>query len=315
MLKKNIRIFLAGHNGLVGRAVYKKLKFLKFKNIITVEKKKLDLRDSEKVKKYFLNKKIDIIIMAAARAGGIMANKRYQKNFFFENIEIQNSLLKLSLEKKVKRVIFLGTSCIYPKFSKTPIKESYLMTGKLEKTNECYAIAKIAGIKLCEALYNLHNLDIVALMPTNIYGINDNFDKETGHVIPAMISKFIEAKEKNRKKIILWGSGKPEREFLHAEDLASAIIQVMSISKKELYIKSGKNFPLINVGSNEVITIKKLSEMIKKFVDFKGEIVFDRKFPDGTLKKNLDSRIIKNLGWKPKIRLSSGLKVVIRSRN
>ena len=315
MLKKNIRIFLAGHNGLVGRAVYKKLKFLKFKNIITVEKKKLDLRDNEKVKKYFLNKKIDIIIMAAARAGGIMANERYQKNFFFENIEIQNSLLKLSLEKKVKRVIFLGTSCIYPKFSKTPIKESYLMTGKLEKTNECYAIAKIAGIKLCEALYNLHNLDIVALMPTNIYGINDNFDKETGHVIPAMISKFIEAKEKNRKKIILWGSGKPEREFLHAEDLASAIIQVMSISKKELYIKSGKNFPLINVGSNEVITIKKLSEMIKKFVNFKGEIVFDRKFPDGTLKKNLDSRIIKNLGWKPKIRLSSGLKVVIRSRN
>jgi GDP-L-fucose synthase len=315
MLKKNIRIFLAGHNGLVGRAVYKKLNFLKFKNIITVEKKKLDLRDSKKVKKYFLNKKIDIIIMAAARAGGIMANERYQKNFFFENIEIQNSLLKLSLEKKVKRVIFLGTSCIYPKFSKTPIKESYLMTGKLEKTNECYAIAKIAGIKLCEALYSLHNLDIVALMPTNIYGINDNFDKETGHVIPAMISKFIEAKEKNRKKIILWGSGKPEREFLHAEDLASAIIQVMSISKKELYIKSGKNFPLINVGSNEVITIKKLSEMIKKFVDFKGEIVFDRKFPDGTLKKNLDSRIIKNLGWKPKIRLSSGLKVVIGSRS
>ena len=315
MLKKNARIFLAGHNGLVGSAVYKKLKYLKYTNIIIVEKKKLDLRNSEKVRKYFHSKKIDVIIIAAARAGGIMANEKFQKNFFFENIEIQNSLLKLSLEKKVKRVIFLGTSCIYPKFSKTPIRESYLMTGKLEKTNECYAIAKIAGIKLCEALYNLHNLDVVALMPTNIYGIKDNFNKETGHVIPAMISKFLEAKRNNENKIFLWGSGKPEREFLHAEDLASAIIQVMSISKKELYIKSGKNFPLINIGSNEVVTIKKLSEMIKKFVDFKGEIIFDRKFPDGTLKKNLDSRIIKNLGWKPKIKLSSGLKVVIGSRN
>jgi GDP-L-fucose synthase len=315
MLKKDVRIFLAGHNGLVGSAVYKKLKSLKFKNIITVEKKNLDLRDNEKVKKYFSNKKIDIVIMAAARAGGILANEQYQKNFFFENIEIQNALLKLSLEKKVKRVVFLGTSCIYPKFSKTPIKESYLMTGKLEKTNECYAIAKIAGIKLCEALYNLHNLDIVALMPTNIYGINDNFNKETGHVIPAMISKFLEAKKNNKNKIFLWGSGNPEREFLHAEDLASAIIKILSISKKVLYIKSGKKFPLINVGSNEIVTIKKLSEMIKKITNFKGKIIFDKKFPDGTLKKNLNSKIMKDLGWKPKIKLSSGLKVVIGSRN
>ena len=315
MLKKNLRIFLAGHNGLVGSAVYKKLKLFNFKNIITVERKKLDLRDHSKVKKYFAKKKIDIIIIAAARAGGILANEKYQKDFFYENIEIQNSLLKLSLEKKVKRVIFLGTSCIYPKFSKTPIKESYLMTGKLEETNECYAIAKIAGIKLCKALYELHNLDVVALMPTNIYGINDNYDMETGHVIPAMVSKFLLAKKKKQKKLFLLGSGKPVREFLHVNDLANAIIKVLNISKNQLYLKSKRNFPLINVGSNEMFTIKKLSQIIKKLTNFKGEVVFDKKSPDGTLKKNLDSKIIRSLGWSPKIKLVTGLKEVIESRS
>ena len=313
MLKKNIRIFLAGHNGLVGRAVYKKLKFLKFKNIITVEKKKLDLRDSEKVKKYFLNKKIDIIIMAAARAGGIMANKRYQKNFFFENIEIQNSLLKLSLEKKVKRVIFLGTSCIYPKFSKTPIKESYLMTGKLEKTNECYAIAKIAGIKLCEALYSLHNLDIVALMPTNIYGINDNFDKVNGHVIPSMISKFLEAKKNNKKSVHLLGTGKPKREFLYVADLAKAIIITLATSKKKLINLYGNKLPILNVGSGEEITIRELSKKIAKITKYENTIYFDKNYPNGTLRKKLNSNRIKKLGWKPTISLNEGLKKVINS--
>ena len=200
-MKKLSRIFLAGHNGLVGSYLFKLLKNNGYKNIITVEKKQLNLRDFNKVEKFFRKKKIDYMIMAAARAGGILANSYNQKNFFFENIEIQNSLLKLAQIKKIKRTIYLGTSCIYPKHSKNPIKEESLLTGKLEKTNQCYAIAKIAGIKLCETLYEDHGLDIVCLMPTNVYGTNDKFDTINGHVIPAMISKFIKAK-KNKKKIL-----------------------------------------------------------------------------------------------------------------
>ena len=200
-MKKKSRIFLAGHRGLVGSAVLRKLIKNGYYNIITIDKNKIDLRDFNKLSNYFKNKKIDYLIMAAARAGGILANQTYQKNFFLENIEIQNNLLKLALEKKIKRTIFLGTSCIYPKYAKNPIKEDYLLTGKLESTNQCYALAKIAGIKFSEALYNDHNLDIVCLMPTNIYGINDNYDKFSGHVIPAMISKFYEAKIKKKNQL------------------------------------------------------------------------------------------------------------------
>ncbi len=199
-MKKTDSIFVAGHNGLVGSSVLNLLIEKGYKRIITVDRKKLDLRDYNKVKSFFKKKKINYMIMAAARAGGIMANSSNQKDFFLENIEIQNSLLKLALEKKIKRTIFLGTSCIYPKLSKTPIKEDSLLSGKLEKTNQCYAIAKIAGIKLSEALFEDYNLDIVCLMPTNVYGVNDNFDKFNGHVIPAMISKFIQAKKKEFKK-------------------------------------------------------------------------------------------------------------------
>ena len=195
-MKKTDNIFVAGHNGLVGSSVLNLLIEKGYTKIITVDRKKLDLRDFKKVDSFFKNRKIDYMIMAAARAGGIMANSSNQKDFFLQNIEIQNSLLQLALQKKIKRTIFLGTSCIYPKFSKTPIKEDSLLTGKLEKTNQCYAIAKIAGIKFSESLFEDFNLDIICLMPTNVYGINDNFDKFNGHVIPAMISKFIEAKKK-----------------------------------------------------------------------------------------------------------------------
>ena len=198
-MKKSGVIFLAGHKGLVGSAVLKKLKKENYKHIITVDRKKLDLRDYKKISFFFKNKKVDYLIMAAARAGGILANNKFQKDFFLENIEIQNNLLKLALKKKIKRTIFLGTSCIYPKLSKNPIKEDYLLTGKLEKTNQCYAIAKIAGIKLSEALYFNNNLDVVCLMPTNIYGLNDNFDKFSGHVIPAMINKINGAVIKKKK--------------------------------------------------------------------------------------------------------------------
>ena len=314
MLNKNSKIFLAGHRGLVGSSTLLELKKSGFKNIITVDRKKLNLQDYCKVEKYFKKKKIDAIIIAAAKAGGILANNSFQKDFFFQNIEIQNSLLKLAINKRVKKVVFLGTSCIYPKYAKNPITEDRLLTGSLEKTNQCYEIAKIAGIKLCEALYNDHGLDVVCLMPTNIYGIKDNFDKNYGHVIPAMIEKFLYAKKKNLKKVILFGSGNPIREFLFSDDLARAIVKIISVSKKEIMSVTEGKFPVINVGSGESITIKKLSFLIKRLTDYKGKVFFDNKYPDGTFKKNLDSKKIRNLDWKPKVNLLSGLSKVINVR-
>lgn len=310
-MHKNSSIFLAGHKGLVGSAIYRKLKNNGFKKIITLDKKKVDLRDYDKLLKYLKSKKIDYMVMAAARAGGIMANMTFQKDFFFENIEIQNNLLKLALKKKIKRTIFLGTSCIYPKFSKNPIKEEYLLSGKLEKTNQCYAIAKIAGIKISEALYEDHNLDIVCLMPTNIYGINDNFDKFSGHVIPAMINKISEAKIKKKKLIKLLGTGKPIREFLFADDLADSIMLTLNLKKKKIVTACKNKFPLINVGSGSSISIKDLSRKISKIIGFKGKIIFDRKSPDGTFKKNLNNKIINSLGWKASTTLDNGLKITI----
>ena len=241
-MKKTDNIFVAGHNGLVGSSVLNLLIEKGYKKIITVDRKKLDLRDFKKVERFFKNRKIDYMIMAAARAGGIMANSSNQKDFFLQNIEIQNSLLQLALQKKIKRTIFLGTSCIYPKFSKTPIKEDSLLTGKLEKTNQCYAIAKIAGIKLCEALFEDHNLDIICLMPTNVYGDKDNFNKINGHVIPAVISKIQEAKKRNKKFVNLLGTGKPLREFIHADDLAESIIKCLKINSTSLRKNFKKNY-------------------------------------------------------------------------
>ena len=254
------------------------------------------------------------MVMAAAKAGGIIANSTNQKDFFLENIEIQNSLLRLALKKKIKRTIYLGTSCIYPKFSKTPIKENSLLTGKLEKTNQCYAIAKIAGIKLCETLYEDHKLNIICLMPTNVYGFNDNFDKINGHVIPAMITKFIEAKKKKLKRIKLLGTGKPLREFIHSDDLADAIIKCLKISKNELRNKFRSKLPMLNVGTGENISILNLSKMIAKFLDFNGKILFDKNYPDGTFKKDLNSSNIYSLGWRPKITFNEGLEKVIKNR-
>ena len=313
-MNKNDTIFIAGHKGLVGSSVLKSLKSQGFKKIITIDRKKLDLRDYKKVEIFFKKKKIDYMVMAAAKAGGIIANSTNQKDFFLENIEIQNSLLKFALKKKIKRTIYLGTSCIYPKYSKTPIVEGSLLTGKLEKTNQCYAIAKIAGIKLCETLYEDHKLDIVCLMPTNVYGFNDNFDKLNGHVIPAMISKFIDAKKKKSKFIKLLGTGRPIREFIHSDDLAEAIIKCLSVSNIKFRRKFKLKLPMINVGTGETISISNLSKLIAKFVNFRGKIIFDKNFPDGTYKKNLDSKNIYNLGWRPNIKLQEGLKKVIKNR-
>lgn len=314
-MKKSDTIFIAGHNGLVGSSVVKMFKGLGFKNLILVDKKKLDLRNFEKVERFFENKKIDFMVMSAAKAGGILANSKNQKDFFFENIEIQNCLLKLALKKKIKRTIFLGTSCIYPKFAKTPIKEESLLTGKLEKTNQCYAIAKISGIKLCETLYEDSNLDIICLMPTNVYGENDKFDKLNGHVIPAMISKFEYAKKNKKKVVKLLGSGKPLREFIHSNDLAEAIYFCLKLKKKLLKKIFKSNLPIINVGTKDEISIKKLSYLIAKYTNYNGKIIFDKTSPDGTFRKNLDSSKIRNLGWKPKINFKIGLKKVIYNRS
>jgi GDP-L-fucose synthase len=313
-VKKSDNIFIAGHKGLVGNAVYKLLKKKGFKNLITIDRKKVDLRNSVLVDNFFKNKNIDYMVMAAARAGGIIANSSNQKDFFLDNIEIQNSLLKLALKKKIKRTIYLGTSCIYPKFSKVPIKEESLLTGILEKTNQCYAIAKIAGIKLCEALFEDYNLDIVCLMPTNVYGDNDNFNKVNGHVIPAIIAKIEEAKKLNKKSVKLLGTGKPLREFIHTDDLAESIVKCLFVSKKIFKKKFKLNLPVINVGTNEEISIKNLSKLIAKFARYVGKIEFDHKSPDGTYKKGINSSKIRDLGWYPRIKLEDGLKKVIEKR-
>jgi len=310
-MKKSDIIFIAGHKGLVGSAIYEKLINEGYKNLLVADRNKLDLRDFRIVKEFFKNKKIDYMVMCAAKAGGIMANSFNQKDFFLENIEIQNSLLKLALDKNIKRTIFLGTSCIYPKFSKTPIREEYLLSGKLEKTNQCYAIAKIAGIKLSEALFEDFKKDIVCLMPTNVYGINDNFDKFSGHVIPAMISKFIEAKKKNYKQINLLGTGRPLREFIHSNDLANAILKCLRLPKSKFKKIFNKTMPILNVGTGENISISKLSKLISKLVHYEGKIFFDKKYPDGTFKKNLNSKKINSLGWKPQIKLYDGLREII----
>ncbi len=313
MLKKNSKIYIAGHKGLVGSAVLDVIKKKGFKRIITATRKELDLRDKKKVENFFRKNRPEFVIICAAKVGGILENKNYQLDFLLENSAIQNNLLLSSKKFNVKRIIFLGSSCIYPKNSKIPIKEEYIMTGKLEKTNEAYAMSKLFGIKLCSILFNEFNQDIVCLMPTNLYGIQDNFDIKSSHVIPGLVSKFLNAK-KNRTNIKLWGTGRAIREFMYVDDLAEAILKTLQISKSKLSQVFKKNLPLINVGTGEYISIINLAKMIKKIISFKGKILLDKKYPDGTMIKNLDSSNIKKLNWKPKIKLSEGLQKVIKSR-
>jgi GDP-L-fucose synthase len=312
-MHKNSKIFIAGHNGLVGSAVFRNLKQRGYKNLIVISKKKLDLKNSKKVEVFFKKKKIEYMVICAALAGGIVANSKYPVDFFNENILIQNSLLNAALKFKLKRTIFLGTSCIYPDKAKTPIKEDLLLTGKIHETNEAYAIAKIAGIQLCKALYNQYGLDVVALMPTNIYGMNDRYDVKKSHVIPAMILKFLEAKKKNKKIIKIWGDGTPRREFLYSDDLAEAIRIVLNTSNNKLLKLCQNKFPIINIGSGDIYSIKNLANLIKNKVGFKGNIFFDKKYPNGVAKKNLNYERIKMLNWKPKINLNKGLDVILKN--
>lgn len=314
MINKTSSIFIAGHNGLVGSSVLKNLKDKGYKKIITITKKELDLKDIKKVEIFFKKKKIQYLINCAALAGGIVANQTYPVEFFNENILIQNTLLNLASKFKLKRTIFLGTSCIYPYKTKTPIKEEQLLTGKLHETNEAYAVAKIAGIELCKALYKQHNLDVVALMPTNVYGENDRYHNTNSHVIPGMILKFLEAKKKKLNKVELWGDGSPLREFLHSDDLAEAIYKVLITSRKKLIKVCDNNFPILNIGSKDIYSIKKLAELIKKETQFKGKIFFNKSYPNGVMKKDLNFDRIRKLNWEPKFSLKNSLSSIIENQ-
>ena len=311
-MNKNSKIFIAGHNGVVGSAVFRNLKKHGYKNLIVISKKKLDLKKSKKVDLFFKKKKIEYMVICAALAGGIVANSKYPVDFFNENILIQNSLLNAALKFKLKRTIFLGTSCIYPDKAKTPIKEDLLLTGKIHETNEAYAISKIAGIQLCKALYNQYGLDVVALMPTNIYGMNDRYDHEKSHVIPAMILKFLKAKKSNKKIIKIWGDGTPKREFLYSDDLAEAIRIVLNTSNRKLLKLCQNKFPIINIGSGDIYSIKNLANLVKNKVGFKGNIFFDKRYPNGVAKKNLNYERIKKLNWRPEINLTKGLDIILK---
>ena len=302
-INKNNRIFVAGHKGMVGAAVVKYLKKKNYKNIITEDKKKLNLLDQKKTEKYLKKTKPDCVIIAAARVGGIVANNKFKANFIYENIMIQTNLIHSSYLAGVKNLIFLGSSCIYPKFSKQPINEDQLLAGKLEETNDSYAIAKIAGIKMCEAYNKQYKLNYICLMPTNLYGPKDNYDLKNSHFFPALLAKIYNAKKYHKKNIVLWGNGKSKRELLYVDDLARAC---------EFFLKKNTKHTLINIGSGVEKSIKNFAKfiMIKMKVNLK--INFDLSKPNGTPRKKLNTSLARSYGWKPKIDLNEGFNYVFK---
>ena len=294
-----MKIFVAGHNGMVGSAIVRQLNEFGYSEIITKSSKELDLRNQHEVTQFFKNEKPNIVIDAAARVGGILANNNFPYNFLMENMLIQNNLIEASLHYDVTKFIFLGSSCIYPKLAPQPLQEDCLLTGPLEPTNEWYAIAKISGVKACEAIRKQYKRDFLSLMPTNLYGPYDNFDLQTSHVLPAMIRKFHEAKQGNLP-VTLWGTGSPMREFLFVEDLAKAVVFMMRQNTTE---------HLYNVGYGSDLTIKELALTIQEIVGHKGELIWDASKPDGTPKKLMDSSKIASLGWKAETDLKTGISV------
>jgi GDP-L-fucose synthase len=308
------KIFVAGHKGMVGSSIVKLLSEKGQKNIITKSHAELDLTKQNDVVNFFKKKKIDQIYLAAAKVGGIYANSKYPAEFIYKNLMIEVNIIHSAFLCGIKKVLFLGSSCIYPKITKATIKEEDLLSGKLEPTNDSYAIAKIAGIKMCES-YNRqygksHGLDYRCVMPSNLYGPGDNYDLKNSHVIPALIKKFHNAKKKALPYVIIWGTGKPKREFLHVNDLARACLHVMNVNKNLYYKSIGSTVAHINVGSGKEITIKKLAELIKQIVGYKGKIKFDTSKPDGTLSKLMNNNRIRKLNWKNKINLEGGLSEV-----
>ncbi len=313
----NLRIFIAGHNGMVGSALLRYLKKIKNIDLIYKDRKKLDLTNQTDVQNFFKKEKIDQVYLAAARVGGIYANNTFPGEFIYQNLMIQSNVIHSAFLNGVKKILFLGSSCIYPKNANQPMKEEELLTGKLEPTNESYAIAKIAGIKLCES-YNrqygkTHDIDYRSIMPTNLFGPGDNYHPINSHVIPALIRRFHEAKINNLKNVIIWGSGKPKREFLFVDDMASASVYLMNLDKSIFNKDSAKMCSHINVGSGSDLTIKKLAEIIKEVIGYKGEINFDLTKPDGHPRKLVDSHRLNCLGWEPKVNLKDGLLITYKN--
>ncbi|MFZ4622102.1 MAG: GDP-L-fucose synthase [Bacteroidota bacterium] len=297
-MEKNSKIFIAGHRGLVGSAILRLLQERGYTNLIFKTKSELDLSNQSAVKEFFELEKPEYVFLAAAKVGGIHANNSYPAEFIYQNLSVQNNVIHFSKMNGVKKLCFLGSSCIYPKLAPQPMKEEYLLDGKLEPTNEPYAVAKIAGIEMAKSYNRQYGTDYISVMPTNLYGPNDNFDLQNSHVLPALIRKFVEAKEQNHPSVVLWGSGKPRREFLYVDDMADACIYLMNTY-------SGNDF--VNIGTGEDVTILEVAKMIKEIVGFDGALEFDASKPDGTPRKLLDVSRINALGWKAKVPLREGL--------
>lgn len=296
------RIYVAGHRGLVGSALVRKLQLLGYSHIITRTRLELNLENQSEVFQFFQEEQPEYVFLAAAKVGGIQANNIYRADFLLQNLKIQNNVIEAAYQHKVKKLMFLGSSCIYPKMAPQPLNESYLLTGELEPTNEPYAIAKIAGIKLCESFNRQYGTNYISVMPTNLYGINDNFNLENSHVLPALIRKFVTAKEENLTSVTIWGTGSPLREFLHVDDMADACIYLMNTYSRNEFV---------NIGTGSDITIKDLAFMIKKLSGFEGELIFDSTKPDGTPRKLLDVSKLNQLGWTARITLEEGIKNTI----
>ena len=298
-MNKDSKIFVAGHRGMVGSALCRRLKSDGFNNIVTRSSDELDLRQQQATSDFFSKEKPDYVFLAAAKVGGIVANNTYRADFLYDNLVIEANIIHASYENKVEKLLFLGSSCIYPRLAPQPLKEEYLLTGLLETTNEPYAIAKIAGIKLCEAYRDQHGCNFISAMPTNLYGEGDNYHLQNSHVIPGMLHKFHDAKINNAPFVELWGTGSPLREFMYVDDLAEASVFLMENYNDKMFV---------NVGTGEELSIKELAHVIKDVVGYKGEIKFDNSKPDGTPRKLMDSTRIHDMGWKHRISLKDGLK-------
>ena len=304
MIQKKSKIFVTGHAGLVGSAVVRKLMHHGYKNIVTIVRKKLDLRNQQQVFNFFRNNKIDAVINAAGTVGGIYANNKYKADFIYDNLTIQSNIIHSCYQNKVKSLIFLGSSCIYPRNSKQPIKEKYLLNGELEKTNEPYAIAKISGVKMCESYNFQYKTNYKCLMPCNVYGPNDNYNLQTSHFFPALLAKAISAKKNKKKTIVLWGTGKAKRELMYVDDLADACIYFMNKKTKE---------SLINIGTSNDMSILSYAKFILKKLNLNCKIILDKSKPDGTPRKIIDSSIALKYGWSPKVDLDSGFDLTLKS--
>lgn len=300
MMEKNAKIYVAGHRGMVGSAIVRALRSQGYTNIITRTSKELDLRRQIDVEEFFAKEKPDYVFLAAAKVGGILANSEAPADFMYDNMILEMNVIHEAYKNKVKKLMFLGSSCIYPRMAPQPMKEDCLLTSALEKTNEAYALAKISGLKYCEYLNKQYGTDFISVMPTNLYGPNDNYHPEHSHVLPALIRRFHEAKENNLSEVVIWGTGTPMREFLYVDDLADACVYLMNTY-------SGNE--TVNLGTGKELSIKELAELVKKVIGFKGNIVFDTSKPDGTPRKLLDVSKLKKIGWTYKTELEDGIKL------